>query len=377
MPSAIKMGITNTCSFIDQDPAFGKYGCIEEMMEMKIKHRGVKTLLSIGGWTYTHFKTTLQDAAQTHKGRARFINSAVDLLKDLGFDGIDIDWEYPADDEEATNYVLLLKELREALDDYAEQSAPGYHFLMTIATPAGASDYCQLHLKEMDQYLDSWHLMGYDFSGRWESVAGHAANVYPSLANPAATPFSINNTLKDYISSGVPANKIVLGMPLYGRVFTNTTGVGKPHKTGIAEPPDYRIFPRPGAVENYDPQLVATWSFDSAIGEFVSYQGMEETHAKAKYIKEHGLGGSMWWQAGGDKAGNTSLVSNMLKDLGSLENSTNLLDYPESQYVFIRNAKLKAKKEKQPKKGKGKKKEPEMKDAGSALAATGHLLGIW
>jgi chitinase len=116
----------------------------------------MKTLLSIGGWTYS---TNFPAAASTPENRARFASTAVTFVKDWGLDGVDIDWEYPKNDVEASNFVLLLAAVRSALNAYKAQYAPNNKFIITIACPAGPVNYNILHKRDMDQYLDAWHLM--------------------------------------------------------------------------------------------------------------------------------------------------------------------------------------------------------------------------
>src|SRR5206468_3307941 len=107
------------------------HGCVGELFKYKAQNRQLKLLLSIGGWTYSNDEHQFSHIS-TEAGRQRFAESAVQLITNWGFDGLDIDWEYPQDSQQANDYVLLLKACREKLDAYAAQHSNSYHFLLTI-----------------------------------------------------------------------------------------------------------------------------------------------------------------------------------------------------------------------------------------------------
>ncbi|EPS44564.1 hypothetical protein H072_1476 [Dactylellina haptotyla CBS 200.50] len=284
------------------------YGIFLQLFKLKKVHRNLKTMLSIGGWTYSQ-DGSFAAGASTPEKRDKFARSAVQMVKDFGLDGIDLDWEYPVDATEAANYVDLLRLCRQ----YLNEANPAFE--LSIAAPCGADKIQKLDIPGMDRYLDFWNLMAYDFAGSWSQAAGHASNIFGSTSNPASTEFSFDTALRMY--SAVNPHKLVVGMPLYGRGFANTDGPGKPYQgtgqgnweTGVW---DYKNLPLPGSQEYQDDQLIASYSYDPAQRLMISYDTPHIAELKAKYIMSRGLGGAMWWETSGDKVGAGSLVQTVI-----------------------------------------------------------------
>ncbi|KFY59720.1 hypothetical protein V497_04123 [Pseudogymnoascus sp. VKM F-4516 (FW-969)] len=318
-------------------PGTNLFGCAKQLYLLKKKNRGMKVLLSIGGWTYS---SNFAAAASTPTTRALFASTAVELVKDLGFDGLDIDWEFPANATEAANFVSLLAACRAALDAYAKDNAKGYKFQLTIAASAGPDKYKVIKMKEMDAYLDAWHLMAYDYSGSWSTVTGHLANLYPSKSMPDTTPYSTDKAVTDYIAGGVPASKLVIGVPLYGRSFAATEGMGQKFsgvgggswENGVW---DYKVLPKAGATVKMDDDAKARYSYDPASKELISFDTVEDAKTKAEYVKSKGLGGAMYWETSADRKGDQSLIGTFAGSFGGLEKSENLLSYPKSKYANL------------------------------------------
>jgi len=282
------------------------------------------------------------------------VSSSITMLENYGLDGLDIDYEYPQTDEQAQGFVSLLKELRAGLDAHATKTGSNYKYLLTIAAPCGPDNYQKLHVAEMDKYLDFWNMMAYDYNGPgFSSVTGNLANVY---GGPPCT----DDALKWYNGQGLAYNKMILGMPLYGRSYAGTDGMGKPFTgpgTGTWEAGvcDYRVLPLPGSEITNDDKAVASWEYDKSLRELVSYDDPHVATLKGEYIIKTGLKGSMFWELSGDKQGTRvnpphgrgkelqpgpSFVTTV-KDamVGGLDQKPeNCLHYPESKFDNVRGA---------------------------------------
>ncbi|RYO79945.1 hypothetical protein DL766_009076 [Monosporascus sp. MC13-8B] len=284
-----------------------------------------------GGRTAPTFMPMAGDAA----ARVNFAWTAVGLMSDWGFDGIDIDWEYPQTAAEAQNYVLLLQACRRALDDYAVRNGVKDRTGQPVPFPHHRRHSCRAQ-----------HLMSYDYAGSWSDVSGHTANPFANSENPKSTPFSTDSAVQYYLEQGIRPHKVLLGLPLYGRAFQDTEGLGRLYSgvgwssgaLGNWEPGvwDYKVLPRSGAAEYYDNTAKAAYSL--GYGELISYDNVRTTGVKARYIREdRRLGGAFFWEASGDRTDDRSLIKTMATGLGSLETSENNLKYPTSQYDNIRN----------------------------------------
>lgn len=318
------------------EPGVNLYGCLKQLYLLKLANRNLKVLPSVGGWTYSqsdHFSFV------TNSGlRATFVSSAIQLIKDYGFDGIDIDFEYPSGTAQGQGFADLFTEMRTALDALANSKGDTVPYQLTAAVAAGAANYASLVVPQMNSALTYWNLMAYDYAGSWLTWADNQANLYGG----ARTGVSTDAAIQWYLSKGATVSKINMGIPLYGRAFENTDGLGAPY-SGIgpgtieAGVYSYSALPLSGAQVFENTTDVISYSHNPTSRELVSYDTPHIATLKAQYVQSKGLAGSMFWDLSTDKVGPASLVGTTAGVYASLDRTSNHINYPTSKWDNIRS----------------------------------------
>jgi chitinase len=281
---------------------------VARIIGLKSKNPGLKVILSVGGWGAEGFS----DAALTPESRAKFASSGLKLIQEYGFDGIDIDWEYPGQPgdnnvfrkEDKENFTLMLKALRDEL------KKTGLPYLLTIASGADEEYFRWTNLGEAQKYLDFINVMSYDFYSGLSTISGHHSNLTKTTI-PGAIGISAEIAVDRHMKAGVPAEKLVVGVPFYGRFWRGvpdkynglyqqgtTTGQYKVY-TEISN-----IYLNKNTFTRYwdkSAQAPYLYSKDSAM--IISYDDPESLKLKTDYVKSRHLGGIMFWEYNGDKSG--------------------------------------------------------------------------
>jgi chitinase len=146
--------------------------------------------------------------------------------------------------------------------------------------------------------------MTHEYVGNWSPLSGDIANLLNSTRNPSSTPFNTARALDIYLLAGIPVNKLIMGMPLFGRSFSKTAGPGSsytPKNSSLEEVFSVKNLPLPGAIEYWDPTTGSSFSYDHKTREMISYDNFGVATQKALYIINNGFGGAMWWESSGDR----------------------------------------------------------------------------
>jgi chitinase len=339
---------------------------VARLAALRVHNPKLRIMYSVGGWYYSqdqgpsvqHYRTAVATAA----AREKLAKSLVRFMKDWDFDGIDVDWEYPRA-EDAAPFADMLKVTRDLLnkENALRRERP---YQLTIAGAGGAFFLSRYYhqLPRIVESLDYLNLMTYDLAGPWERTTNHHAALFGDPAGPKfynalreakddlvweekvkrhPSPFAltVDAAVMQHLIGGVPASKLVVGVPFYGRAFKGVTGdrgqysghstaggdpyvgdatwlVGCPRAAAEKEPrvASYAeikemLAGNHGYVRYFNDKAKSPWLHNAKHGLFVTYEDGESILCKAKYIKAEKLGGAMFWHLGQDDADGTLLAA--------------------------------------------------------------------
>ena len=283
------------------------------LVALKRENPSLTVLVSVGGWLWSG---NFSDMALTSQSRRIFIQSVIEFIERYQLDGLDIDWEYPGmagatshfRPEDKQDYTRILAELRKQFDD--EEKKLHRRLFLTIAAGSSSEFLAHTEMAEVQKYVDTVNLMAYDYyEPDSDATTGNHAPLFTDPSDPKKV--SADRSVQEFEQAGVPAAKIVLGVPFYG----HTWGQVSDQNHGLFQPGK----PVPNAYANYsnisasmlnhgftrywDAVASVPHLYSPAQKIFVSYEDPDSLAPKCKYVLDHKLAGIMFWDYSSDPSG--------------------------------------------------------------------------
>lgn len=332
-------------------------GNFHQLLILKANHPHIKTLISVGGWTWS---TYFSNIALTPQTRNTFARSCMQFITEYGFDGVDLDWEYPVEGglagtihrpEDLQNYTFLCAEIRRQLDSLEVANEQQYY--LTIAAPANPENIENIEVSNIIQYLDWINIMTYDFHGPWggtlDPVTNFNSPLYMVQEDPMPEPyhsqFNLSAAVENYLDLTVSPSKINPGIAFYGRGFGNVANTNNGLFATYSNPCwqgtwEAGVFDYYDLVQHYinmagytsywNTQAKVPWLFNPSAGVMISYDNEQSIADKGEYILDETLSGAMFWEFSGDRDSTLlNTIHNVLADtLDVVVRCNNPLTYP-------------------------------------------------
>ncbi|WP_125152678.1 glycosyl hydrolase family 18 protein [Clostridium rectalis] len=316
-------------------------GNLGQIKKYKKKYPDVKVLISIGGWSQS---AGFNSVAKTSQNRKVFSDSVVEFIRQWDLDGADIDWEYPtfkregdkvdnpndqgtpwADEDEKYTFTLLLKDLREALNNAGKEDNKYYE--LTAAVGSGKDKIEKTEPQKYSQYLDFINIMTYDMNGAWEKITGHQSplykNPYDNHEDIVKNFYNVDEAMKIFESFGIPKDKLVVGSPYYSRgwmgvkndgpikelpgLFATAEGGAKGiwdgGRAAGCNPYHYikGTLEKDSSFKKYrDPYSKVPYLYSESKGEMYTYEDEVSLQEKVNYVNKNDYGGIIFWELAGD-----------------------------------------------------------------------------
>ncbi|KAK6187154.1 hypothetical protein SNE40_005241 [Patella caerulea] len=213
----------------------GPTGLWRNMTNIKLRSPFTKILLAVGGWDFGVLP--FSKLVETDTGIDSFAINAANFLRERNFDGLDIDWEYPGQfgspAGDKYRFTLLLKVISQRFkQESVDRGLP--RLLLSVAVPVEKEFVDQgFEIPKISRHVDFINLMSYDMYGPWGEVIGHHSALYGKPGDtPYMAPRNVNWVVNYWIDKGMPYDKIVVGVPFYGRTFATINQTT--HEPGVS-----------------------------------------------------------------------------------------------------------------------------------------------
>lgn len=293
---------------------------LKELVEARNNHPDLKVMVACGGWGGSG---GFSEMCRQDSTRAIFVKSTIDFIDRYQLDGIDMDWEYPGlpgignpyDPSDKQNFTLLMKELREGMD----QLKPG--LILSFAAAGWQKYFDHVELDQVMKYATYMNIMTYDLAGANHPVTAHHTALYSlsteQLGSAAVKALKANEPEKEWpsvdhivtycLDKGVKSQQIVIGAAFYGRSWKGiepvSNGLYQLHK-GFKGYYTYKqikeLVAKDNSIARWDEVAHASYLFMADDSVFVTYDSPRSVSLKAEYVKTHQLGGIMFWQLAQD-----------------------------------------------------------------------------
>jgi len=279
--------------------------------------KGVKVMLSIGGWTWSNNFPTIAASAQA---RSKFASQCLSYINKYKLDGVDIDWEYPGyvdhggTPADKVNFTLLMQAIRASIGTKLLSSCFG----------AATQRMDNIEWDKVPAIVDMINMMTYDFAGSWDKIAYHNSPLYASDGGDLT--LNIDTVFKTLTTKyNVPSSKINIGAAFYGHGLTGVTALFGPITGGDGDPTYTAILAKKNSYTEYwDNKAKVPYLLNTNTGKYITYDNEQSMTLKGQYVVDNKARGVIIWEISGDRvSGGNPLATALIKGLCSTPNGLN------------------------------------------------------